>query len=278
MLTVVAPPKVLRAGGMSDCSGSRDNMLTRIKDSLRGFPSVYRAAQRAYYFGLFVIERLGFGGALHAWIWRTRAKESFESLRESALHRHRELVIEAARQLAPFESLLEIGCHSGPNLVRLARAFPSARFSGLDLNAAFIAQGRAWMREEGIVNVELEVATADALAERASSGADIVLADAVLMYIVPERIGETLRHMCRIARRGVIIVDWMLGADDSRMHHWYDLHWVHNYPALIGKISPECRLHVTRIPPEVWSGGGWGEYGSLLRIEVPRADAPPRTG
>ncbi|TAK42784.1 MAG: class I SAM-dependent methyltransferase [Betaproteobacteria bacterium] len=253
-------------------------MLNRIKDSLRGFPIFYRAAQRTYYFGLFAIERLGFGGALHAWIWRTRAKESFESLRQSAMHPHRELVIEAVRRIAPFGSLLEVGCHSGPNLVRLARAFPSARFSGLDLNAGFIAQGRAWMREEGLGNVELEVATAEALAERASGSVDIVLVDAVLMYIGPERIGDTLRHMRRIARRGVVIVDWMLGADDSRLHHWYDLHWVHNYPALLGKIAPECGVHATRIPPEVWSGGGWGEYGTLLCIEIPRADAPPRTG
>jgi hypothetical protein len=246
------------------------SMLNRIKDGLRGFPRVYRAAQRTYYCGLFVIERLGFGGPLHAWIWRTRAKESFESLPQSAMHPHRELVIEAVRQLAPFESLLEIGCHSGPNLVRLARSFPSARFSGLDLNPEFIAPGRAWMREQSIGNVELEVATAGSLADRASRSVDILLADAVLMYVGPEHIVETLRHMRRIARRGLVIVDWMLRADDSRMHHWCDLHWVHNYSALIGNFAPECIFHVTKIPPEIWSGGGWGEYGSLLRVEIPQ--------
>lgn len=49
----------------------------------------------------------------------------------------------------PGGSVLELGCGTGRNLVRAARAFPNARFFGLDISAGMLETAAAAMRRQG---------------------------------------------------------------------------------------------------------------------------------
>ena len=49
-------------------------------------------------------------------------------------------LIEEIAQLAQPKRILEIGCGTGANLVRLARRFPEAQVTGIDLSADMLAQ------------------------------------------------------------------------------------------------------------------------------------------
>jgi SAM-dependent methyltransferase len=52
-------------------------------------------------------------------------------------------------------NLLEIGCVSGGHIIPLAVQYPPARFLGLDLSPAQIAQGKARIERLGLANIEL---------------------------------------------------------------------------------------------------------------------------
>lgn len=65
----------------------------------------------------------------------------YDSTRWAFLFGRAELIRAAARHSSPAR-ILEIGCGTGTNLVALARAFPEARITGLDLSADMLAKAR----------------------------------------------------------------------------------------------------------------------------------------
>lgn len=56
----------------------------------------------------------------------------------------------AALQPPPGAAVLEIACGTGRNLVRAARAYPKARFFGLDVSEAMLATARAHVAAAGL--------------------------------------------------------------------------------------------------------------------------------
>lgn len=61
----------------------------------------------------------------------------------------------------PGGSVLEIGCGTGRNLIHAARAFPQARYFGLDVSREMLATARASVEREGLTG-KIALAQADA--------------------------------------------------------------------------------------------------------------------
>ena len=64
-------------------------------------------------------------------------------------------LLTANLELHPGERLLEIGCGVGAVLANIARTYPDARLSGIDISAAQIAGARQHLSEQGLDSVEL---------------------------------------------------------------------------------------------------------------------------
>lgn len=60
-------------------------------------------------------------------------------------------------------TVLEVGCGTGRNLIRAARAWPEARFYGLDISAAMLVTARAKVAAAGLAD-RIVLAQADAAA------------------------------------------------------------------------------------------------------------------
>jgi S-adenosylmethionine-diacylgycerolhomoserine-N-methlytransferase len=63
--------------------------------------------------------------------------------------------------LQPGATVLEVGCGTGRNLIRAARAWPDARFYGLDISAAMLTTARAKVAAAGLSG-RITLAQADA--------------------------------------------------------------------------------------------------------------------
>lgn len=235
-----------------------------IKGHLRRSGGVYRRVQRLYYAALYAAERAGLGRWMHAWIWKRRTSTS-EELERWIAHPRRPWLLRALQPLGPIGSALEVGCNSGANLAVFARAYPHARFHGIDISARAVEVGRAWMRERRLADrVTYDVKSAGDLGSFANGSFDLVLADAVLMYIGDDQVERVLRQMWRIARGRMVLNEWSLPADDSRMHLWWDLHWVHNFHRLLRQIDPTAEIRADRVPADVLGGAGWTDFGTTF--------------
>jgi ubiquinone/menaquinone biosynthesis C-methylase UbiE len=239
-----------------------------MKAVLRRVPWLYRLLQRSYYGLLYAGERV-FGSRVHQWAWRFGHSVSPDDLAATLTHPHREPLQAALGTFAPITSALEVGSNAGANLILLARRAPAARLIGIDVSDQAVALGRDWVRREGLTGITLETATTERLRTFADASFDVVFSDAVLMYLGPDDIAGALREMCRIARRGVVLNEWALPAEQDTMHFWYDWHWVHNYARLLRQIPAVSQIESTRVPPEIWSdAGGWLQYGTTLIATV----------
>ncbi len=223
---------------------------------------------RAIYRG--VIRRLGslVGTRLEARRWVNRSSPAQSSGCLATDHPHRELILKRVSSYAPFQSLLEVGCGNGPNLHLLAKAFPDAVFRGVDINPNFVKAGTKWFKENGVSNVGLLVGKANDLVGFPDKSFDIVLTDAVLIYVGPDKIRKVLTDAVRIARRAVILVEWH-SPDANNPLGVYERHWVRNYEALLKTLDPNVSVKVFRLP----EGGGfgddlWKKWGALIEASI----------
>ena len=115
----------------------------------------------------------------------------------------------AALAPAPGQAVLEIGCGTGRNLVLAARAYPQARFCGVDISREMLATARAKI-------------------DRAGLGARIALAEADATRFAPEALFGRARF--------------------DRVFFSYTLSMVPDWPAALDRAlaatAPEGRLNI----------------------------------
>lgn len=140
---------------------------------------------------------------------------------------HRDAIIEALRAL-PWRSLVEIGCGSGPNLARIAEAFPSADLVGLDVDQASLEAAR---EQVAALVIESDL-TLDVY------GADVVLSCGALCYVAPEALPFVLNRWRRAARVALVIVEPMVTTDEPEGPCAIGRpEWRHDYGTLLG-VTP----------------------------------------
>jgi SAM-dependent methyltransferase len=211
------------------------------------------------------LERGIVGTRLQEWVWRTRhlyRRNWAEGYLDTVEHPHRAQIVEAVADFAPIDSILEIGCASGANLVRLRARFTEVRLLGIDINRRAIATADSHFGRQGDSNVSFSVGRADHL-DLPDASVDVVLTDAVLMFVAPDRIGKVLNEMCRVARKGLVLIDYHCpGADNG---HFKGGRWVYDLVALLRRQLPIAEIKISK---SNFSGGAWDQFGTLIEVRL----------
>lgn len=174
----------------------------------------------------------------------------------SIAHPHRQLVINALEELAPFESLMDAGCNCGPNLCLIKEKFPGVKLAGIDVNEKAIEEAHRLLPDANIKigNIKDELPFE-------SKSFDIVLADAVLMYVGPEKIKNVMSELNRVTKKGIILVEW---DSESLLGEVKEHHWARNYKGFLEGFG--FRVKKVKIPAEAWPNrsGNWAKLGYLF--------------
>lgn len=237
-------------------------MKKEIKSLLKKFPLAYRLFQKTYYFSRGIAERFALGSALEEWYWKKRDSDWADACIEKNPHPHRKLLLEKLAGYS-FDNLLEIGCGSGPNLNLIARRFPNCEIAGMDINKNAVETGNNFFAIQGIKNASLFPGKVDDLKKIADKSYDLVLADAVLIYIGPGKIKKIAKEMLRIAKKGLILVEHNSDKKDT-LGFYNDGLWLRDYSKLFKTFGFNAKL--TKIPSAIW-GGDWGKYGYFIEVK-----------
>jgi ubiquinone/menaquinone biosynthesis C-methylase UbiE len=208
---------------------------------------------------------------------------------------HRLFLVEKISKYSPIKSVLEIGCASGPNLYLIAEKFPKLDVRGIDISPVAVQKGNKWFRQEGFSNVTLEVGKAQDLKRFADKTFDIVFTDAVLIYISPDEIKQAIKEMLRIGRV-IILNEWhafnkwraillntfycfkgTLVARQQFQNVKRSLipkpslglfvgHWARDYRTLFEEFVPKERIHVTKLPNDLWKDKNWQRWGAIVEV------------
>lgn len=195
------------------------------------------------------------------WWARPRADKAeawIEDYQKSLHARHRDLIAQIVGEIGA-ETLLEIGAHCGPNLVRLADSYPSLKMIGVDANQEAIEAGQAWVKRLGMSDrIRLETRRyPDATDSMPSGACDIVLSCYTVAYVSPVDLDAALYEMGRLARKAVILAEPMRlsSADapaDVRNLSGY-MEWAHDYQRALPWIGSlrGARSRVVPVDPPV---------------------------
>ncbi len=208
------------------------------------------------------LERGLVGTRLQEWVWRSRhlyRRDWARGYLDTLDHPHRTQIVEAVAAFQP-DSVLEIGCASGANLARLRQRLPQAHLHGLDINAEAIRIGREHFADDR--HIDLRVGHVDRLDAFADHSTDVVLSDAVLMFVAPDRIHRVLSEIIRVARRGLVLNEYH-AAGETR-GHFDGGRWVYDLTALLRQLVPGKAEIETRA--SAFSGGLWDRYGTLITV------------
>ena len=127
--------------------------------------------------------------------------------------------------------VLELGCAAGANLLPMAAELTESEFTGIDLSAGQIEEGRRTIEALGLTNVRLE--HLDLMDLGADFGQfDYIVAHGLYSW-VPEPVRERLLEVCRrnLAPGGVAFVSyntypgWLMlrGVREVMLHHTRDI-------------------------------------------------------
>jgi len=158
--------------------------------------------------------------------WTAPRADAFawmQQYQQSADRDDRRQLAEAMRPYAPFASVFEVGCHCGPVLEHLRRAFGPFRYSGLDVNGSALDYGRFWSKRLGYGDDARwfygSILDSD-LRQVPDRSEDVVLSASCLMYISPADLREALHTMARMADRLVIIQEPQEERHEGGYHQW----------------------------------------------------------
>jgi ubiquinone/menaquinone biosynthesis C-methylase UbiE len=159
---------------------------------------------------------------------------------KSLTHRHRDVIVGLVQAIPGVSTVLEVGCHCGPNLIRLAQAMPHLeQLSGVDVNADAIAAGHGWATRLGLQErIEFTVGQVPGVTERLPDRCvDVVLSCYALAYIAPPDLDAVLYEMGRIAKRAIVLAEPMPGAPPRPPQMTDYQEWQHDYRAAAQWLS-----------------------------------------
>jgi hypothetical protein len=205
--------------------------------------------------------------------WASRSGDAWlERYWNSAHEPFRDVIVEAVGRLSPFRTLVEVGCHCGPNLYRLASRFRASYFHGLDVNDHALRFGREKMKfgpNAEFGHVWLEPSSRFGLDKPTFLEADILLSCYSLAYADQEMVHElfvALRDrpwMGKPAGPGLLRVDrvgtWpkvralVLAeptGDGELIHDPPSIaEYQNDYISLVKEVWPDSRLTIDLVTP-----------------------------
>lgn len=213
-----------------------------------------------------LLERGIIGTRLQELIWRSRhlyRRDWAQDYLGTISHPHRIQIVEAVSSFYHVDSVLEVGCASGANLANLRERLPGTQLIGIDINRHAIATAQRYFAARGDKNIRLLAGRADRLIDIPDASVDVVLIDAVLMFIAPERIHDVVAELGRVARYGVILNEYHCSGE--KIGRFDGGRWVYDLVALISQQLPNARIQTRK---SAFVGGAWDVYGTLIEVRL----------
>lgn len=216
------------------------------------------------------------GTGVYEKYWRERRPEAPAAENEELSSAHRAWVARTLARLTPFHTLLEVGCGAGFNLEVLAKVLPGRGFTGIYINPTAVETGRSWLARHDVDGVELRIGIADDLSGIEDDAFDVVMTNATLLYIGPDKISRVFDELQRVCKRDLILVEFhdpsMPGANAWQGRHTCD-GWVRNYQTLLLRSNRRAELTEQRVPPEIRSAGRWPQHGHLVHARFAQSSS-----
>ena len=198
----------------------------------------------------------------HKEYWRQRKIDWKVSYSDTWTHPHRQLIVEVLSQFR-WKSLIEIGCGSGANLIKIVQSFQGVQVGGMDINKDAIE-----LASKTFTGAHFGVGSGDNIM-MSDKSTDCVLVDAVYIYVGSFQIRKYIREAKRIARNYIVLCEFHSESWWNRLALKINTGYnAYDYKKLL-ESEGFYDVVITKIPKEAWSGTPWQEFGYILVAKIP---------
>lgn len=155
--------------------------------------------------------------------------------------------------------ILEVGVGFGQNLAILCSMMPENKIDAIDINESRIESTKAYLLENGINGVGLEVANVLDL-PYIDNSYDLVYASAMLLYLNNQDVENALREMIRVSKNRVALLEQHLDSVEEKVldgevtggkYFLRDFNLIFKKIDTIRKVT-ECKIYNPRWGIESW--------------------------
>lgn len=189
-------------------------------------------------------------------------------------HPHRDFLIKLIKTSPP-KRVLEIGMGCGANLYRIKKEFPDCIICGCDINSDAIDAAKELFKEafpaemfvikpgETISEIDFRVGNIMAIPFDGELF-DLVITDACLIYIGPDKIERAFREIRRVGYDKMLFNEfhsdnWLKRLKLRLMTRYF----AYNYFKLLSDNHFKYII-VTKLSPEMFGGEPWTSYGAVM--------------
>jgi len=122
--------------------------------------------------------------------------------------------------------------------------------------------GNEYITKNNLSNIHLICGDMASLKKFSDNEFDLIISDAVLIYIDNKKISGYAKEMARIARLGLILIEFDNDSNDSG-GKVLQATWIRDYRALFKKYS--SKVIKRRISEEIWPGK-WAANGKIITV------------
>lgn len=178
-------------------------------------------------------------------------------------HPHRFMISSILRRLN-WISLFEIGCGSGANLINIVKTIPGRQVGGCDINPEAIEVANRTFQ-----GAFFKVCPADDVM-MSDKSVDIILTDALMIYISPKDFKKHLREFRRVGRKYLVMCE----LHEPNFLKRYFLKFREGLNSYNWKKVLESNgfydISLYKIPKDVWSVAPWKQNGYIVVATIPK--------
>ena len=194
--------------------------------------------------------------------WATRDDNWPESYWRIKNHPHRAFQLDAIKTLYPFKSVLDVGCASGGAIAVIKDRFnlKDVNLAGVDVSERAIAWAKDYQPD-----IDFQVSDVSWL-PFSNDSFDVVLTDACLIYVNPQKIRQAIKELSRVSKMGIVLLEWH--DEESIDGVSKDGHWARNYTKLLEELG--YKVTTRKITEEVWPDApSWAMHGMVYIAQAP---------
>ena len=196
--------------------------------------------------------------------WNFRKIDWKKSYLDTWNHPHRDMIVWVLGSFR-WNSLIEMGCGPGPNLVKIVKEFKNKQLGGVDINADAIK-----LANETIAGAYLKVGSVEN-SMMSDNSADVILTDMCLIYMDNSKIGKVLKELKRIGRSRIVLCEFHSESLFKRLKFKRKTGYnAYNYKKLLQRYG-FYDIILKKIPEEAWPGGEPQKtFGYIITAKIPR--------
>jgi ubiquinone/menaquinone biosynthesis C-methylase UbiE len=199
--------------------------------------------------------------------WQNRSRNDVvNGLENNSWVARKNLVDEILKELdtGRIIKVLEVGSGYGANLIALSENSIGSNFTGIDVSQESLNVGRAYIEQLGISDIQLMLGEV-CLLPFDDNSFDLVIVDAVFLYIEPRDFHKALHEIFRVSRNYIVLLEFHAPGvgKGKKIRDGY----LYDFDSTLREVSG-IQFKIKKVPPNVRSAGRWQSFGHFCFIDL----------